>query len=83
MRETSTNNRRKTGSVLVFVTLGMLALLGLTAFALETGQVWNAKGQLQGATDASALAGAGSLLIPGQPPTRRRGRRARATARTA
>jgi Flp pilus assembly protein TadG len=55
--------RRQQGSVLVFTTLGAFALLALSAWALETGQIWSAKGQLQSATDSAALAGAGSLIV--------------------
>jgi hypothetical protein len=50
------------GSVLLFVTLGLFALLVFAAFATETARVWQAKTQLQAAADASALAGVGSLL---------------------
>ena len=63
MRRSLGTRDSERGSVLVFTTLGALALLALTAWALETGQVWSAKGQLQGATDSAALAGAGNLLI--------------------
>jgi Flp pilus assembly protein TadG len=55
--------RREGGSIIIFVTLGAFALFALTALALETGRAWSAKGQLQAATDASALAAAGSLLV--------------------
>jgi hypothetical protein len=48
--------------VLVFVTLGLLAFVGIAAWASETGRAWQMKGQLQGAADSSALAGTGSLL---------------------
>ena len=54
--------RREQGSVLVFVTLGAFALIGLAAWATETGRAWQAKSQLQGAADSSALAGVGNLL---------------------
>ena len=56
-------SRRERGSVLILTALGAFALLALTALALETGQAWSAKGQLQAATDASALAAAGNLLV--------------------
>jgi Flp pilus assembly protein TadG len=45
------------GSVLLFVTLGLFALLVFAAFATETARVWQAKTQLQAAADASSLAG--------------------------
>ena len=55
--------RTERGSVLVFVTLGLLAFVGIAAWATETGRAWQTKGQLQAAADSSALAGVGSLLI--------------------
>lgn len=62
-------NRHERGTVLVFVTLALIALLGFAAWSTETGQAWTAKGQLQAATDSAALAGAGALISPnaGQP----------------
>jgi Flp pilus assembly protein TadG len=53
---------REEGSVLVFVTIGLLVLLAFAAWATETARVWQAKTQLQAAADASSLAGVGSLL---------------------
>jgi len=52
------------GSVLVFVTIALVALLAFAAWSTETGQAWTAKGQLQAASDSAALAGAGELLEP-------------------
>jgi Flp pilus assembly protein TadG len=61
--------RSERGSVLVFVTIALVALLAFAAWSTETGQAWTAKGQLQAASDSAALAGAGELLDPnaGQP----------------
>src|SRR5262245_47322326 len=56
--------RRERGSILVFVTLALIALLAFAAWSTETGQAWTAKGQLQAASDSAALAGAGELLDP-------------------
>ena len=56
--------RRERGSILVFVTLALIALLAFAAWSTETGQAWTAKGQLQGASDSAALAGAGELVDP-------------------
>jgi hypothetical protein len=50
------------GTVLLFVTLGLFALIMFVAFATETARVWQAKTQLQAAADASSLAGVGNLL---------------------
>jgi Flp pilus assembly protein TadG len=55
--------KRYQGSVLVFVTLGLLAFVGIAAWATETGRAWQTKSQLQAAADSSALAGVASLLI--------------------
>lgn len=49
------------GSVLVFIAVGMVVLLALTALAIDLGYMYVAKGQLQSAADAAALAGAGRL----------------------
>lgn len=65
MRRNDIERRRsERGSVLVFVTLALVALLAFAAWSTETGQAWTAKGQLQGASDSAALAGAGALLVP-------------------
>jgi Flp pilus assembly protein TadG len=65
MRRNEIDRRRsERGNVLVFVTLALVALLGFAAWSLETGQAWTAKGQLQAAGDAAALAGAGNLIVP-------------------
>jgi hypothetical protein len=65
MRRNGIERRRdERGNVLVFVTLALIALLAFAAWSTETGQAWTAKGQLQGAADSAALAGAGSLLVP-------------------
>jgi len=59
--------RRQQGSVLVFVTLALIALLAFAAWSTETGQAWTAKAQLQGASDSAALAGVAGLVVPGAP----------------
>jgi hypothetical protein len=58
-RETSEAER---GTVIVFVTIALTALIGLAAWSTETGRVWQTKSQLQVAADSSALAGAGNLF---------------------
>ena len=52
------------GSVIVFVTLALIALFAFAAWSIETGQAWTARGQLQAASDSAALAGAGELIEP-------------------
>jgi hypothetical protein len=65
MRRNGIERRRhERGSVLVFVTIALIALLAFAAWSTETGQAWTAKGQLQAASDSAALAGAGELLDP-------------------
>jgi hypothetical protein len=50
------------GTVLVFVTIALGALLGFAAWATETGRAWQTKNQLQVAADSSSLAGVGNLF---------------------
>lgn len=56
------NTQREQGSVLVFVTISLVALIGFAAWATETGRAWQTKSQLQAAADSAALAGTGNLL---------------------
>jgi len=53
--------RRERGQILPVVTLALIALLGISAFAIDVGYAYYAKRQLQSATDAAALAGAQDL----------------------
>ena len=53
--------RGERGQVLAIVALAMVALLGISAFAIDVGYAYYAKRQLQSATDAAALAGAQDL----------------------
>ena len=52
---------RERGQILPVVTLALVALLGVSAFAIDVGYAYYAKRQLQSATDAAALAGAQDL----------------------
>ena len=56
------NSRAERGTVLVFVTIALAALIGFAAWATETGRAWQTKNQLQVAADSSALAGVGNLF---------------------
>jgi hypothetical protein len=56
------SSKTERGSILVFVTIALGALLGFAAWSTETGRAWQAKGQLQSAADSAALAGVGSLF---------------------
>ncbi len=53
--------RGERGQILLVVTLALVALLGIAAFAIDVGYAYYAKRQLQSATDAAALAGAQDL----------------------
>lgn len=50
------------GSTIVFVSLAMVALLSMVALAVDIGMLYTARGEAQRAADASALAGAHSLI---------------------
>jgi hypothetical protein len=53
--------RGERGQILAVVALALVALLGISAFAIDVGFAYYAKRQLQSATDAAALAGAQDL----------------------
>ena len=53
--------RGERGQVLLVMTLALVALLGIGAFAIDIGYAYYAKRQLQSAADAAALAGAQDL----------------------
>jgi hypothetical protein len=54
--------KREKGSILVFATISLVALLGIAGWSTETVRMWQAKSQLQSAADSAALAGVGSLF---------------------
>ncbi|NWG93674.1 MAG: pilus assembly protein TadG, partial [Parvularculaceae bacterium] len=49
--------RDEGGAALIYVTLLMLALVGLAGLALDTGRIFNLRHEVQQAADAAALAG--------------------------
>jgi hypothetical protein len=53
--------RAERGQILPIAALALVALLGITAFAVDVGYAYYAKRQLQSAVDAAALAGAQDL----------------------
>lgn len=55
-------NCRDRGSTLVFTAIIMAVILAFSAVAIDVGVIATAKSQLQGAVDASALAGASGLF---------------------
>lgn len=50
------------GSVLVTVTAGLLAILGISALAIDLGMLFSARGEAQRTADAAALSGAQWLV---------------------
>lgn len=62
--------RNERGSVMPFVALVTVALLGMTALAVDSGMLFTARGEAQRAADAAALAGAGVLITQPQNATR-------------
>src|SRR5436190_2362175 len=53
--------RGERGAILIQVAISILALTGFTAFVVDNGVLWVARGQAQNAADAGALAGAVAL----------------------
>ena len=61
--------RRRRGNVLVLFAILLTSLIGMVAFAIDTGYIALYKTRLQRAADAAALAGATkALTIPGESP---------------
>ena len=54
-------SHRRRGTVVVATAIMMVALLGFAALAVDVGNLYAAKGQLQRAADAAALAGASTF----------------------
>ena len=54
--------KQRRGAVVVFFALMVVALLGMVAFAVDTGYIFTVDTELQRASDAGALAGAGVLV---------------------
>ncbi len=57
--------RRESGSVMVLVLSGLVALIGFTALGIDVGLTYNARTQAQAAADASALAAALNMIGAG------------------
>jgi hypothetical protein len=53
------------GAIVIHVAFALMALLAFTAFVIDYGVMWVARGQAQNAADAGALAGAISLMKDG------------------
>ncbi len=52
----------ESGVGMVIVLVALVALLGLSALAIDVGMVWASRTQLQGAVDAAALAAAADMI---------------------
>lgn len=61
LKKLATGIKDQKGSVLVYVSLSMVVLLGFAGLAIDTGQLFYCHRELQAATDAAALAGAEDL----------------------
>ncbi|HYH03167.1 MAG TPA: pilus assembly protein TadG-related protein, partial [Bacillota bacterium] len=55
--------RSEDGVVMVIAALMLVALLGATALAIDSGRVYLTRSRLQKAADAAALAGAQRLMM--------------------
>ena len=60
-------DRRRRGSTMILVLGAMIALIAVSALAIDVGIIWAARSQLQNAADAGALAGAASMIDPTGP----------------
>ncbi|HVN60284.1 MAG TPA: pilus assembly protein TadG-related protein [Gaiellaceae bacterium] len=60
----SVDTKRESGQVLVFVTILLAAIIGLSAIVVDFGYAYYAQRSLQASADASALAGAQQLPDP-------------------
>jgi Flp pilus assembly protein TadG len=54
--------RRTEGSVAVISALGLVAFLGMVSLAIDMGQLYTVRNELQNVADAAALAAAGNLI---------------------
>jgi hypothetical protein len=59
-------NSKPRGAVAVIVAVGLIALLAVTAFAVDFGGYYVARNEVQNSADAGALAGAGRLVKNGE-----------------
>jgi Putative Flp pilus-assembly TadE/G-like len=57
--------RASSGQVMVLVAMGLVTLIGFAALAVDVGQFWTARRDLQTAADAAAVAGAIALRVNG------------------
>ena len=67
--ETRAPRGDRRGVTMVTVVVGLVALIGATALAIDVGAMWVAKTQLQNAADAAALAAASNMIDKSVPAT--------------
>lgn len=53
---------RRDGNVMIFVLVGLVAIIGFTSLAIDVGLAYNSRTQAQAAADASALAAANTMI---------------------
>jgi Flp pilus assembly protein TadG len=56
--------KRQRGTILLFLVISLVALIGVAALATDVGHVWAVRTELQRTVDASALAAAANLVDP-------------------
>ncbi len=61
--------RGSSGQVMVLVAIGLITLMGFAALAVDVGQFWTARRDMQTAADAAAVAGAIALRLNGSAAT--------------
>src|SRR5258708_6616062 len=59
--------RGSSGQILVLVTAGLVILTAFAGLAVDVGQFWSARRQMQTAADAAAIAGASALRFSRSP----------------
>src|SRR5260370_8785764 len=57
--------RKPRGQVFVTVSLALVALMGISALAVDVGHLWTTRRLMQNAADAAAMAGADEVAIGG------------------
>lgn len=57
--------RKQRGQVFVLVSLALIAMLGMAALAIDVGNLWTTRRQMQSAADAAAIAGIDSIDTTG------------------
>ena len=55
-------DRKRRGTILVLAAFLLIVMMGMLAFSIDLGYMMKVRAELQRATDAAALAGAGSLV---------------------